>query len=166
MTREILLQHLRDLRACGDAQTWARDTPGTPAQIWAKCPRGDWMLWLAGRAGIDRRTLVLAAIACAETAPGHTDENALQAALTLHITEEWAHGREDIETVRDAAYAADVYAAAYAAYAADAAHDAAAAAAAYATAAARIEHRQLCADLVRANIPWSVVAAALGSKKP
>ena len=177
---------LKSLSACDEAVRWVADRDLESA--WAQCEQGDWMLWLAAKANIDRKLLVQAACDCAETAwPYCKLEETLQAAmLCVHVTREWCEGRTDIEDVREARYAAyAAAAAAAAAYAADYAADAdaaayaaayAAAAAAYAAAyavnaadyaadaadaAARAKTLAKCADLVRARIPVQTVIAAL-----
>jgi hypothetical protein len=69
MTRPEFDAALIRFDACSEAVDWTREHPKlTPARLWATCQRADWMLWLAGRAGIDRKLLVLAACDCAETA--------------------------------------------------------------------------------------------------
>jgi hypothetical protein len=177
--------------ACDDARKWVAASRLAPRSMWAKCERADWMLWLCGRIGIERRLLVLAACDCAETAPGHKKSKA--AVECLRVVRLWCDSGATIDEVRaarraaDAAYAAAAYdaaaaaaddaayaAAAYAADAADddaaaddaaaAAADAAAYAAAYA-AAARKQSLKAMAVLVRARIPWKLVASKLGRAK-
>jgi len=155
MTRSAFLAHLTRLGACADAVTWARDTKGAPAQLWAKCERGDWMLWLAGRV-CDRKLVVLSACDIARGAVAkHVKGNAkVTIEHQILILERWCDGLETDAAMRDArdvlwtnrqklwadaaayAYAdAAAYAAAYAASAyADAAAYAYADAAAYAAA--------------------------------
>ena len=164
---------LKSLSACDEAVRWVADRDLESA--WAQCEQGDWMLWLAAKANIDRKLLVQAACDCAETAwPYCKSEETLQAAmLCVHVTREWCEGRTDIEDVREAryaAYAAGAYAAAdaadAAAYAADAAAyavNAADYAADAADAAARAKTLAKCADLVRARIPVQTVIAALAA---
>jgi hypothetical protein len=108
----------RGYRPCGEAAEWAAAQPDQSlSALWDTCPRGDWMLWLAGRLGVDRRILVAAACDCAEQAWAHCrDGGALTAAmLVVHVAREWCAGRADLEDVRAAASAADD--AAFAAYA-------------------------------------------------
>jgi len=163
---------LRSLDACSDAVAWAETQPDLKT-AWAKCRRGDWMLWLAGRLDIDRPTLVLAACDCAETAVRHCDKDEVLAAVwAIDATRRWAAGETDLEEVRAAAYAADAaaYAAAdaaiyAAAYAADAADAAAYAADAAAYAAATAESLAQSARLVRARIPWAVIARAVRERE-
>ena len=123
---------LRSLHACEDARAWAEGK--TLAEIWAKCERGDWLLWLCGRmCGKDgwptRQELVLAACACAERALKYVKKGEERPRIAIETARRWAQGLATIQEVR----AAD--AAAYAAYAADAADAADAAYAAYAAAA-------------------------------
>ena len=118
-----LKDKLIKMNACSDAVEWVGRRSLKTA--WAECERGDWMLWLAGRAGIDRKTLVLAACDCAEMALKYVPEGENRPANAIKITRAWAEGNATIEEVRearkDAAYAV---CAAYAAYAAACAADA------------------------------------------
>lgn len=119
--------HLNRLKACKPALKWAR-TQDNPHDTWYACPRGDWLLWLALKLGVEHRVVVLAACACARLAlPFSEDETPLRAIL---MTERWAAGDKDVtldhvkeaaeecrEAALDAGYLAD-YAASNAAYAA------------------------------------------------
>jgi len=167
--------------ACSEAVQWAKTQPSFTA-AWNNCERGDWMLWLAGRVGIDRKMLVIAACACARTALKYVKEGKKQPRICIETAERWARGKATIEEVGQArsaayaayAYAADAYAyaaaaaaaAAYAAYAADAYAAAAYAAAAYAYAAAAAADRKRyfkkCAALVRKTISARRVSLAMG----
>lgn len=149
------------LGACADAVAWARTQPD-PETAWRECPRGDWMLWIAGKYAGDpgsaaRKPLVLAACACARLA--YPDGPATAARITdcLTIAERWAHGTATLAEVRSAAYAAY--------FASDVASAASAASAAYATAAhayaasaasAESDRRAVlrtCAEIVRQHYP-------------
>lgn len=55
MTRLDLLAHMRRLHACEDATHWVESRDGSPYALWRRCDRGDWLLWLVARAGVDRR---------------------------------------------------------------------------------------------------------------
>ena len=46
MEHDELLQKMRGLKACNEAMEWIASTPGTAAELWQKCERGDWMWWL------------------------------------------------------------------------------------------------------------------------
>jgi hypothetical protein len=178
-----VLEILRELDACDSALAWVAARPSATAEaLWAECPRGDWMLWLVARAGVDRRLVVLAACDCAEPALEYVPDGEDRPRQAIEVTRAWCRGEAELEDVRAAALAAyaayaaraaDAYAAlaadayAYAARAADA-YAAADCAAAYAAAAdaadaatARTTSLAHSADIVRARIPWPTVAAAL-----
>jgi hypothetical protein len=150
-----LKQLLKRLRACNEAIEWTEENNITTlTEAWAKCERGDWMLWFAGKRSGEpesekRKVLVLAACECARLALPYAKSPTVLACI--ETTEKWARGDGEFARVRearsaaayaaaDAAYADAAYAAAYATDAdAAAAYDAAAAAyaaAAYAAAAA------------------------------
>lgn len=178
---------LRRLDACHNARFWVGDRD--LATAWRECARGDWMLWLAARAGVDRRLVVEAACDCAETALVHVPAGEDRPRAAIETARRWARGEATAEAAIRATYAATYAAAyadddvvAYAAYAAaaveaalvahesvdDAAHyaaDAAMARAADADAAdadaAAAASLARSADLVRARIPYESIAAAL-----
>jgi hypothetical protein len=187
-----LINRIRHMRPCHDAVEWLgeRDL----ATAWAACPRGAWLLWLAARAGVDRRVVVLAACDCAEPALRHIPAEEPRPAEALRIARAWARGEATPEEVQRAAYAAACYAAsaaytsaaAYAAasaaalaadaadscatYAAYAANAAACDADAYASTAsaayaASVAFAARSADLVRARVTWEMVEAALAAQK-
>lgn len=187
MTRDDLLSHLAVLPACAESRAWAAGTPGTPEELWDTCPRGDWLLWLVTRAGVDRRVVVLAACDCAETATPHLTDSAREPALAaLEVTRRWARGEASQQAVRNAnaaltgredGDAADhaACAVAFAAYAAFVSVRAVAAddvsmAATYASSAVGGEDvrpgLRRCADLVRARILWADVEVALLGGSP
>ena len=119
---------------------------------WNNCPRGDWMLWIAKRVGIDIRTLTLAKGYCAKTVihlmKDQRSKDAVKAAI------DFGRGKIDEGQLRNAADAANAaaYANANAAYAA-------ANAAAYAaySAAARIKNQKATADICRKYLTKSVM---------
>ena len=154
------------LSACNDAVEWAQNYETFPA-AWKACKRGDWMLWLAARSGVDRKVLVLAACACARTALKYVAKGEERPRVAIETAERWARGEVTIAEVIAAAYAAY---AAYATYAADAAYAAyatyaaaaaayadAAAAATYAAADARIKSFARSATLVRKHITAAMI---------
>jgi hypothetical protein len=129
-------EKLTRIGACSDAVTWARKQPSY-AKAWMSCKRADWLLWLAGRLCKNegtRKTIVLAACACARTALVHVPAGETRPLNAIETTEAWCRGEATLEQVRKARRAA--YAATAAAYAADAAAADAADAAAYAADAA------------------------------
>jgi len=138
---------LKALNACSDAVKWTEAQPNART-AWAKCQRGDWMLWLIGKT-IDcapctagRKPLLAACLDCADLV-AHLRPKAQANAIkeNILVLRGWIAGNKSqadaakaVKALRAAADAADAAdAAAYAADAADA--DAAAAAAAAADAA-------------------------------
>jgi hypothetical protein len=179
-----LLPLLKKHGACHDALTWAAGRT-VSEDSWLACDRGDWLIWIAARLGVDRRLVVLAACDCARLALPRIPDGEHRPRLAIEAAERWARGEATIEEVRAAASAADAYAtyatyaacATYAASAASAVAYAASAADAYATyaasatsyaayaayAAARTATLRTCADLVRTRIPWAVVEERIAS---
>jgi len=190
----LAIDVIRPFNPCREAVDWIEAHPGmTFERAWAECPRGDWMLWIAARLGVERKTLVLAACACARLALKFVKPGEERPLRCIETTERWARGEATIVevcTARAAATAATpaayaAYAAAYAAtpaaYAADAATDAAAyaayaatyatadaTAAAHATAAAaaRTSMRIETAAATRVVIPWTTISKYLKEPKP
>jgi len=124
-----LKQRLQDLRACPEAIEWVGDKDLESA--WAECPRGDWMLWLAGQVEVPRPLLVEAACDCAEmVAHLWADDAVLACIWAIDSARRWARGETDLEEVEAACDAARA-----AAYASTARAPCLAATAAYAYAA-------------------------------
>lgn len=128
MSVERFLIAITSLGACNDAREWVATQPDA-ATAWASCPRADWLVWLLGalhvRGSLPRKTLVLAACACAETALCHAPAHDDRPRLAIEAARRWTRGEATVAEVRAAADAARAYAA-YAA--ADAAADNSAAA--------------------------------------
>jgi hypothetical protein len=186
MTKTELTAALTTHDACDEAIAWVESSRRKlAAKIWDDCERGDWMLWIAARAGVDRKLLVSAACLCAREALKYVKPGEDRPRIAIETAERWVRGEATIEEVRAARNAADdhaaasaayaaayaayaaAYAAASAAYAADAAY-AAAAYAAYAAAAAAAyayaaRKRSLArsADLVRSVISAETVIEAM-----
>ena len=183
------LDLIRDFLPCSDAAAYAAKHTD-PAEAWESCERGDWLLWLAARAGVDRRDLVRASCAVARRALQHVPEGESRPRIAIETAEAWARREVTIAAVRDAAAdatfasadaaaayasaaaydAADASTAAYAA--ADAAADAAYAAranslrdAANASYAARANSLRDAAAIVREYFPVHVILARLGSSQ-
>ncbi len=167
---------LKELGACRNAIKWVGRRGLKLA--WRDCQRGDWMLRLAEKLGVDKKLIVQAACDCAQTVLKYT--NNPHPAEVIRIVRLWCEGKATIEEVRtaaSAAHAADAAAAsadaAYAAVAASADADAAAAHAADAAAAsaddadaaeARKESLATSAELVRTRIPYEIINAAYRSQ--
>ena len=143
-------EYLKSVNACHAAIDWAGDKP--VEQVVAECHRGDWLLWLAKKCGVELQPLTLAKGHCANTVRHLMTDKRSTRAVDVAIA--FGEGRATREEL-DAAAAA--YAAAYAASAADAAAYAAASAAAYAAdaadaAAASAANQQETADICRKYI--------------
>ena len=127
MTAALLT--LSRLNACAEATAWVGKR--TPAKAWAECKRGDWMLWIAARLGVDRKLLVLGACDCARLSLKYVPKGEKRPLVAIETAEKWCQGKATIESVKAAdaaalaaaaaAYAAAAYAAYAAAYAAAAA---------------------------------------------
>lgn len=69
--------------------------------LWVGCPRGDWLLGIAVRLGVEPSFLVRAAIACARTAIADEAELA-SGRRVLEVTARWLDGLASIEDVQRA----------------------------------------------------------------
>jgi len=139
-----LKEQIGKFNPCRESVVWMGDR--TLAQAWDDCERGDWLLWLCAKAGVDKKKIVLAACGCARLVLHLVAEDEPRPRLAIETAEAWCRGEATIHDVKAAyaaayaasayaAYADAAYAAAYAAYAAYAGADAAAAYAAFADAA-------------------------------
>lgn len=77
--------------------------------LYAKCPRGDWLLGIAIRLGVDRTMLMRAAIGCARTALEHYEGE--EAARVLDLAERFTRGEATAAEVADASARLDAAAA-------------------------------------------------------
>ena len=154
---QSLRSRLEALDACSEAREWA-GRKGLRT-VWRTCERGDWMLWLAGRVGVDRHVFVLAACECARLSLVHVPAGEDRPRVAIETAERWARGDTtvSIADVRKAAHAAH---AAYAAYA-DADADAAYADRSSAASGVRAATLRLCADIVRKHITFETIDAAM-----
>lgn len=73
MSRTDPREWLRESKAQGDVID-GLSAFGDWASLWAGCPRGDWLLGIAERLGVDHVALVRAAIACARLASDAEEE--------------------------------------------------------------------------------------------
>lgn len=88
-----LASWLRTKGAMNDVVVWAEPYGADWARAWTECPRGDWLLAIAARAGAPRRSLVLAAAACARLAIEVIDEDDAGAPReAIGRAEAWARG--------------------------------------------------------------------------
>jgi len=148
---------LTELGACLEAVKWARRK--TPERAWEMCKRGDWLLWIAGRLGVDRKLFVLVACACARTSLKFVLKGEDRPRIAIETAEAWTRDEATIEQVQEttaAAHAAHAVHAAHAGYAASSPVYAANAA----FAAHAVGQKQM-ADIVRGIIPFSVIRKAV-----
>ena len=100
------IELLESKEACFDAVEWASNYPNFES-AWNACHRGDWMLWIAFRLGVDKRKLTLAKGRCAETVihlmKDQRSIDAVRAAI--------AYGNGEIDDKQLSAYTDDAYAA-------------------------------------------------------
>lgn len=179
---------LKRMGACTAGRVWARGK--TLRQAWKECTRGDWLLWLAARVGVDQQLLVIAACDCARLALGYVPLDEERPRAAIEKAHAWADGTKyvTLSQVRSAANdaetaslfapygaslasAAAMQAASAARAAAFSALESAAAYQAAHTAALAAEipygttgwaHTQAtAAALVRTHIPWATVRQTL-----
>jgi hypothetical protein len=128
------------------------------------------MLWLAARAGVDRKVIVLIACECARLALPHLKAGEDRPRAAIETAERWARGEVGVtldDVRKAAAYSAAAYSAAAAAAAAaaySAAAYSAAAACSSAASGARAATLRLCADIVRKHVSVDSIATALKAK--
>lgn len=80
--------------------TWAGAYDDDWVRAWRECPRGDWLLGLAARLGVERPKLVLAATAAARTALEPVPPGAELIERALALAEAWARGHASLEECR------------------------------------------------------------------
>ena len=150
-------EYLKSVNACQPAIDWAGDKP--VEQVVAECHRGDWLLWLAQKCGVELQPLTLAKGHCANTVRHLMTDKRSTRAVDVAIA--FGKGRATREELDTAAYAAAAAAAAYAdAYAAASGATAPAAAAAYADAYAAASAAAYAAAAADAYAAASAAAAA------
>ena len=81
---------LASFRPCADAVEWYDDRDSE--QAWAECDRGDWMLWIAKRLGVDWKLLMLAACDCAEPALKHVSKGEARPRIAIETARRWVNG--------------------------------------------------------------------------
>ena len=86
--------------ACTESLEWLSDRDLDTA--WAECPRGDWLLWLTAKAGIDRKRLVMSACSTAREALRFVPEGEDRPRIAIETAEAWCRSEATIEQVREA----------------------------------------------------------------
>ena len=152
-------EQLKEWGACADGYKWAVGNCKTMAEVWDKCGRGDWLIWLLRQNGWESRLEnVQVAVACAEHVlpifeKQHPEDKRPRQAI--EAAKAWLDNPCEA-TRQTAAVAASAYAASAAdAYAADA-YAAAAASAAAAADDGQSTERRWQAEAIRKIVsnPW------------
>ena len=88
-----------------EATEWARRYGDDVGSAWVECPRGDWLLYLAGILEIDAQALVSAACDCARFALSLLPDADAELGLipVLELAERWTRGEASAEECRVAA---------------------------------------------------------------
>lgn len=74
---------------------WARPYGVEFGRLWSECPRGDWLLAIAARLGVEAPQLARAAAACARLSLAHLPEEDRRPAEALGALEAFARGALD-----------------------------------------------------------------------
>jgi len=123
-----IIKALRSMGACTEARDWAKKQ-STYRGAWEKCQNADWMLWLVGRVGKDRKRLTLCACEIARTVLHHVPKGETRPLRAIKMAEAWARGKDGVtpDDVRKVSAPASAYASALfeEVYDADCASDAA-----------------------------------------
>ena len=97
-----LKEQIGKFNPCRESVVWMGDR--TLAQAWDDCERGDWLLWLCAKAGVDKKKIVLAACGCARLVLHLVAEDEPRPRLAIETAEAWCRGEATIHDVK-AAYA-------------------------------------------------------------
>jgi hypothetical protein len=81
---------LEHRHACEDATGWLWRSGLTPAEAWEACERADWLLWLAGKAGVAEKEVVLATCAVARLALKWLPPGEDRSPKAVEVAERWA----------------------------------------------------------------------------
>lgn len=88
---------LRHLGVRANFLVWAQRQGTELAQLWATCPRADWLVGLAARAGVDRRTVGDAISDCVGLIPEVGGRQHLDEALAA--AQRWVQRRASVEAL-------------------------------------------------------------------
>lgn len=110
--------------ACNESIEWVEENKTSSLEdAWSTCERGDWLLWLASKLGVDKRKLTLCGALCAHTVVQYMEDP--RSRNTVRIAFLYSRGKatlDELNEARVAAWAAaddaDTTSAASAAYAA------------------------------------------------
>ncbi len=80
-----------------DVVEWARPYGEEWERAWRECPRGDWLLGLAARIGMDRVEIVRAAQACAALGLDYVPDEEARPRAALDAIDRWLEGADDAD---------------------------------------------------------------------
>jgi len=86
---------LEEQGAHDDVVSWARPYADRWEEAWTECPRGDWLLAIAARAGVSNRRIVKAACDCARFALDYLPEGELRPGAAIDAAAGWAESPEE-----------------------------------------------------------------------
>src|SRR5574340_201946 len=86
-----LHERLRSLRACNSAVEWAKGYTD-PERAWNECERGDWLIWLAYKLGIDEKLITAAKCDCAEPALKYVPAGEDRPRNAIEVARKWIRG--------------------------------------------------------------------------
>lgn len=90
MTNADLISKLRKLDACPEATAWCEQQALPLSELWQRCDKPQWLLWLAGAVKIDQPTIVRCAADCARTALKYVPKDELRPLRAIEAAEKWA----------------------------------------------------------------------------
>lgn len=100
---ELLQMHY----ACDVSTEWVRSLDDqSPENAWRKCPRGDWLIWIAAELGVDRKLIVQAVCIYARTVLKYVPDGEDRPRVAIETAERWARGEATLDTAITAAYGA------------------------------------------------------------
>ena len=150
--------------ACSHGREWAKKNCATLREVWKKCERADWMLWVLHRLGVYDQSISRFLVKVLREQPIHGGKTLFdllkdeRSQTCVEVLEQLRDGKatiEELKKARDAAAdaaAAAAEASSNASYAASYAAAASASAAAAYAAASRESARRRCCRLIRARI--------------
>ena len=141
--------NINQFNPCLDAAKYY-DACKSSEEAWNNCPRGDWMLWIASKLGVDIKILTLTKVHCALTVRHLIKDKRSIKALEMAL--KFANNKATLKELKIAANVANV--------AADAAADDADVAAYVANTAADVANTAAYAVNAAANAAYDVADAA------
>jgi hypothetical protein len=110
----VAMNHLRELIDRFDTEgklsefrSWAQGRSGNDRDAWEQCPAGDWMLWLAASVGVERKSVVRAAVQCVAIGLDFIPKADASLRTFLDACDRWllgAQNRQELRSVADDLY--------------------------------------------------------------